>query len=220
MGIPCFGIRLTLLSGLCLSLWAVPSCMKDKPEALPEILEWNPQLALPLGKETFGMNSKSGFDTTLLEVDSISGQPLWTDQYEVIMQGILDLDPGTVSENLDKLNRILFRLNFSNQFPQTIYSQAYFRDGSGAFMDSLFKDGPVETPPAIPESPGEALDPGRAQHDALVEGERIFILAQAQSILLRSSFLTGDADTSLIQDYPAFQLQIDSGIMLDLSFRD
>ena len=201
-------------------MWSLPSCMKDKPEALPDYLEWNPQLALPLGEEAFGMNSSSGFDTTLLEEDSVSGQPLWLGQYEIIMQGTLDLDPTTISDNLDKLNRILFRLNFSNEFPQTIYSQAYFRDATGALMDSIFRDGPVETPPATLQDQGTSVDPGRARHDALIERERIPLIARAQSILIRSSFLTADVDTSLILTYPAFHLYLDTGVMLDLRFGD
>ena len=115
--------------------------MKDKPEALPENIDWNPQLAIPLGEEEFGLNSDSGFDSLLLEEDTVSGFPLWMDQSEVVMTGVFDFDPSTISDNLDKLNRILFRVNSSNQFPHTMYSQAYFRDGGGTYIDSLFQEG-------------------------------------------------------------------------------
>jgi hypothetical protein len=209
-----------LLAGTVLFLLLTPSCMKDKPEAQPENLEWNPQLALPLGEVEFGLNSESGFDTVLLEEDTVSGFPLWMDQSVVVMTGVFDFDPSTITENLDKLNRILFRVNSSNQFPHTMYSQAYFRDGGGTYIDSMFLEGPVESPAAKVSDMGGLIDPGLAQHDALIEGERIPGLANAQSILFQSSFFVENVDTSLIPAYPTFLFQIDSGLMLDLSFED
>ena len=137
-----------LLAGTVLFLMLTPSCMKDKPEALPENIEWNPQLALPLGEEEFGLNSDSGFDTLLLEEDTVSGLPKWMDQSEVVMTRIVDFDPSIISDNLDKLNRILFRVNSSNQFPHTMYSQAYFRDGGENYIDSMFQEGQMESPAA------------------------------------------------------------------------
>lgn len=203
-----------------MALLFLPGCMKDRPEALPEKLEWKPQLALPLGEEVFGMNSHSGFDTLLLDLDTIMGQPLWTTHREVVMEGIIDFDLSSLSDNLDKLNRILFRLNFSNQFPHTMYSQAYFRDQAGIFIDSMFRDGPVETPAAKIRDQGNMIEEGKAQHDALIEADRLPALLDAQSILLRSSFLLAFLDTLLIPAYPSYQFQVDTGLMLDLSFED
>jgi hypothetical protein len=213
-------INIILWAGISLTLSLIPSCMKDKPEALPEYLQWNPQLALPLGEEEFGMNSESGFDTLLLGIDTISGLPRWTAQQEVVFRGIWDFDLSTISENLDKLNRILFRLNCVNQFPHTMTIQAYFLDAAGFPLDSMFMEVPVEVPAATVEDRGTVIDEGRARHDALIEGERIPVLAGAQSILLRSGFPVEHLDTTLIPAYPDFRFRIDSGLMLDLSFED
>lgn len=195
-----------------------PSCMKDKPESLPEYLDWNPQLALPLGEEEFGMNSESGFDTLLLEEDTLSGFPVWVGQQEVVMEGVFDFDLSTISNNLDNLNAILFRINCSNQFPHTMFSQAYFRDGGGAYIDSMFLEGPVETPAAKISGTGESIESGFAQHDALIERARIPALENAQTILFRSGFYAEHVNSSLVSTYPGFRFQIDSGFMLDLSF--
>jgi hypothetical protein len=217
---PSYIIRLSNLMGIAMALSFFTSCMKDKPQALPENLLWNPQLALPLREEIFGMNSESGFDTLLLEEDTLSGLPDWLGQHEVVMEGVFDFDPSTISDNLDKLNRILFRLNCSNQFPHTMYSQAYFHDGGGNVIDSMFLEGPVETPAAIVRVQGSIIDAGKAQHDALIEGDRLPALANTQKILFRSSFIVEDVDSLLIPAYPIFLFQIDSGLMLDLSFED
>ena len=194
--------------------------MKDRPEALPGNLEWNPQLAFPLGEEVFGMNSQSGFDTLLLELDTVSGQPLWTSQEKVVMEGTFDFDLSSISENLDNLNRILFRMNFSNQFPHNMFSQAYFRDQTGIFIDSMFLDGPVETPAATIRDQGNTIEAGKAQHDALIEADRLPALLEAQSIVLRSGFQVASLDSLLIPAYPGYQFRVDTGLMLDLSFED
>ena len=212
--------KLILLAGALLVILITPSCLKDKPESLPEYLEWNPQLAMPLGEEEFGMNSESGFDTLLLEEDTISGLPLWMGQQEVVMEGIIDFDLSSISDNLDKMNAILFRINCTNQFPHAIFSQAYFRDANGTYIDSMFMEGPVETPAAKVKEQGGSIDPGLSRHDALIEGERIPALSNAQTILFRSSFIVADVDSSLIPLYPTFRFQIDSGLMLDLSYEN
>ena len=213
-------IKTSLLTGMAVALCCLPGCMKDRPDALPENLEWNPQLAFPLGEEVFGMNSRSGFDTLLLELDTVSGKPVWTSHQSVVMEGTFDFDLSSISDNLDKLNRILFRMNFSNQFPQTMSSQAYFRDQGGIFIDSMFRDGPVETPAALIRDQGNTIEAGKSQHDALIEADRLPALLDAQSILLRSSFQVVSLDTLLIPVYPGYQFQVDAGLMLDLSFED
>lgn len=220
MGTAAHGIKLTFLAGIGLAFLSLSSCMKDRPDALPEHLEWNPRLALPLGEEVLGMNANSGFDTLLLEVDPISGQPTWTLQQEVVLEREMDFDLSSVSGNLDKLNRILFRLNCANQFPHTMFSQAYFLDPGGVPIDSMFRDGPVETPAAKIRDQGTMIEAGKAQHDALIEGDRLPALVDAQGILLRSSFLPASLDTLLIPYYPGYQFQVDAGLMLDLSFED
>ena len=136
------------------------------------------------------------------------------------MEGIFPFDLSTVSDNLDRLNRILFRINCINEFPHIQYSQAYFRDGSGSFIDSMFLEGPVETPAARVSDQGVSNDPGLSQHDALIEGERIPGLATAQTILFRTSFTLSDVDSTLIALYPIFRFHIDSGFMLGLSCED
>jgi hypothetical protein len=209
-----------MLTGAILMILFTPSCMKDKPESLPANLEWNPQVALPLGEDAYGMNGESGFDTSLLEQDSISGLPLWVGLHEVVMEGEFDFDLSSISENLDNLNAVLFRVNCSNQFPQTMFSQGYFRDQDGTYIDSMFLDGPVETPAARVREAGTSIDPGLARHDALIEAGRIPALASAQSILFRSSFIVARVDSSLIPVYPGFLFQIDSGVMLDLSYEN
>ena len=64
-----------MMAILSVMLLIAASCLKDMPETLPDILEWDPEVAFPLGEESYGLNSVSGFDTTLLDLDTITGFP-------------------------------------------------------------------------------------------------------------------------------------------------
>ena len=121
------------------------SCLKDLPESVPDTLEWNPEVAFPLGEDSFGLNAVSGFDTSLLDLDTITGLPDWVEKvepFEVVMKGTLDINLSSISDNLDHLNRILFRVNAYNGFPNEILAQAYFQDAGLNTIDSMFSEGP------------------------------------------------------------------------------
>jgi len=210
--------RLILLAVSTIALLFASSCMKERPDELPDKLVWNPELAFPLGEEQYGLNHVSGFDTTLFDPDTLSGLPGWVKESELRMEGILDFDLSSISDNLDRLNRILFRLNCYNQFPHTVLSQAYFQDASQNIIDSLFRNGPVETPPGQVSEVGASIVTGYSRHDAIFEREGIPGLGEAVSILFRATILIEVLDTALIPFYPTFNFDIDTGLMLDLSF--
>jgi hypothetical protein len=209
--------RRLILAGGVISLLLAPSCMKNKPDSLPENLEWNPSLALPIGEDRFGLNNESSFDTLLLENDSVTGMPGWIRLNEVALEKTSALDLSIIRDNLDKLNRIMFRMNSSNQFPNIMYLQAYFSDQGGAYLDSIFSEGPVEIPAGSVNNDREPVDPGTAVHDAILEAERIAIISQAQSLKVRAFFLVEGVDTTLLSFYPSFNYDLQSGWMLDMS---
>ena len=202
---------------IILLLSFTPSCMKEQPESLPGELEWNPDIAFPLGEEVFGMNSASGFDTTLFLPDTISGLPAWINEQEVVMEGLLKFDFSPIVENLEELNSITFRVNGYNQFPHMISSQAYFLDVSMSVFDSIFAEGPVVTPAGAIGTDGALLHVGQASYDATLEGDRIAPLEDLTSLYFRATFSLEQVDTILYPFYPQLDFTVDMGIMLDLS---
>ncbi len=213
----CDKFRVILLAVSTIALLFASSCMKERPDELPEELVWNPELAFPLGEEHYGLNHVSGFDTTLFDPDTLSGLPRWLSESELHMEGILDFDLSSITDNLDGLNRILFRVNCYNQFPHTVLSQAYFQDASLNIIDSLFRNGPVETPPGQVSENGASSVTAYSRHDAIIEGEGIQELKEAVSILFLATILIEELDSSLIPLYPNFNFDINTGLMLDLS---
>ncbi len=206
-----------LLLVLCLSLWLAVSCLKEMPDSLPETIEWNPDLALPLGESSFGLNSVSGFDTTLLDPDSITGLPAWVDEVTVIMEGAIDFDLSSITTNLDQLNRILFRVNTYNGFPHEMFSQAYFRDPVMNTLDSMFNQGPLLTPPGAVGSDGALIEPGYERKDAIFDRQRLSGLENATILYFRAYFTVTAVDSLLIPYYPDFEFRVNMGAMLDLN---
>jgi hypothetical protein len=193
------------------------SCLKDKPESLPDRLVWNPELAFPIGTDLYGMNAESGFDTTLFELDPLTGLPLWTDQIEVVMEGSIPFDLSTLDPRIDSVNRVLFRLSVSNEFPNDATAQAYFLDASNLLLDSMFSDGPITLPPGIPIGEGQTSEVSVVRKDAIFDRERIIALENATEILFRAVLLTEDIDTTLVPYYPNYHIRMEIGMMTDLT---
>jgi hypothetical protein len=203
--------------GMILLMVPLVSCMKDAPESLPDRIEWNPVLAFPLGDENYGLNQVSGFDTTLLDLDTVTGLPAWVDEVTVVMQGNLDFGLSSIQENLDHLNGALFRVSCENGFPDVIYAQGYFEDEGENVIDSMFREGAMAVPAAKLNPSGELLETGMATQDSYFDRDRIRPLENASNIALRAFFIVTDPDSSLIPYYPTFQFDVHIGAMLDLT---
>jgi hypothetical protein len=189
------------------------ACMKDKPEDLPQRLVWNPDLAFPLGLDRFGMNAESGFDTTLYEIDSLTGLPRWVDEVELVMEGSVPFDISSLNTEIEYVDRILFRVNLYNGFPHEVFAQAYFMSLEGEAIDSLFESGPIPVEAGRIEGNGESIRPHKETRDAILEKDRILPLLDAVEILLRATIREPVVDTALIPYYENFAIKVDVGIM-------
>jgi hypothetical protein len=195
----------------------VTSCLKDAPESLPDRIQWDPELAFPLGEDRFGLFDVPGFDSSKLDLDTITGLPEWLDQVVVSMEGVLDFGLSSIQENLEHINGVLFRVNAFNGFPDEIFAQAFFRDEGGNDIDSMFMEGPLPVPPAVIREDGEIISTGQASRDAYFDRNRIEGLENATAIFLRAYFIVTDPDSALIPLYPAFEFNVHMGAMLDLT---
>ncbi|MFH0758553.1 MAG: hypothetical protein V2B15_14795 [Bacteroidota bacterium] len=206
---------LTFITGF---LVVLSSCMKDKPGSLPGELQWNPELAFPLGEESFGLNAASGFDTTRFNLDTVTGLPIWVGDLKVVMEGRIPLDLTSLSENIDDLNRVLFRVNIWNGFPHEALTQAYFLDIDQNLIDSMFSGGAIPVPPGKLIGNGETIDPSLVRKDAVFDRDQIARLQYATEIMLRATFLNPDVDSALYDYYRSYHIVVDIGIMADLTF--
>ncbi|MEN8201093.1 MAG: hypothetical protein ABFS28_00760 [Bacteroidota bacterium] len=206
------GILLAVSSIMLLAI----SCLKEMPETLPDKLEWNPEFALPLGDDSFGLNAESGFDTSLLEYDTISGLPGWVEEDTIVLEGIMDFGMSSILENQEDINRILLRINIYNGFPHEVYSQAYFRDAGMNILDSLFEKGPVTSGPGRIREDGSLRNYGYVRKDALFDKERLLALQNSNAMFFKAGFYVSDVDSTLIPYYRHFEYVVDVGAMVEL----
>jgi hypothetical protein len=210
--------RKTIGLFLAAILLSTLSCMKDQPEELPDELVWNPDLAFPLGIDTFAMNAESGFDTTLFELDPATDLPLWVGELEVVMEGQEAFSLDMLGASLDEIRRIMFRVNLYNGFPHEVAVQAYFGQWNGTLLDSLFKDGPVLVGPARPLGSGEETKESFTRKDASFNREELQALDASEVIYLRALISTTEVDTALVDFYRDYLLVVDVGLKGQMSY--
>ena len=161
---------------------------------------------------------ESGFDTTLFELDPLTGWPLWLNEVEIIMEGSVEFNLSAMDGYLDSANQILFRLNIRNGFPDEVLAQAYFLNASNEAIDSMFSEGPLLLPGGSPIDEGAQMNPFHVREDAIFSRERIIPLEAATEILFRAVMPNEGIDSMLIPYYPNYSIEIEIGIMADLTF--
>lgn len=197
------------------------SCLKDIiniPENYPEYLEWDPSLAFPLAEESYGLNTESGFDTSLLALDTITGLPQWVNKIDVVMEGSIEFDLAMFTSRLNELKRVLFRVNFHNGFPNDMHAQVYFYDPGLNPVDSFFSEGPLEVPPGTVLGNGETIEPYLVIQDAIFDHDRLTRLEDASSMMFRAILKNPEVDPNLIPFYPGYRFTVELGVMADLAF--
>jgi hypothetical protein len=206
-----------VLSGVSAILLIAVSCLKDMPETLPEKVVWNPEFAIPLGEDRFGLNAKSGFDTSLLEYDTISGLPGWIEEDTLFLEGIMDFNLSSILQNLESVTQILLRINIYNDFPHVVYSQAYFRDDGMNTIDSLFAEGPVTTGPGKVKAQASSITPGYTRKDVRFDRDKLLQLRSSNTLFFRAGFFVENVDSTLIPYYRHFEYVIDIGAMVEIN---
>jgi hypothetical protein len=213
-------VRYGILFLVFLSMLVGPSCLKEMPESeedLPQTLTWNPALAFPLGKDSFGMNARSGFDTTLFEYDTLTGLPQWVSELSFAMEGRVPFDLNSYSDNVEDIQSLMFRVNMYNGFPHEMLVQGYFLSIDMDTLALLFQDGTVRVNPGGVKQGGALIDPANLRKDALFDKEDISNLEEAVEILLRGIIQNPEVDTNHIPFYPEYHFDVDVGFMVDLS---
>lgn len=200
---------------LALAVISVSSCLKDMPETSPTRLTWEPEIAFPLGEQSYGFNEIS--DIELLDLDTVTRIPNWVKQYSVTIAGSMDFDLSVFNEREDQINSILMRVNIYNGYPDDIKAQAYFMGSGQEPIDSMFEAGALRVPGGTLIDEGSEIDPAHAREDALFDRNRLDLIRNATEIRFQATIPLNDLDSSLIPFYPDYHIDIEAGVMLDLS---
>lgn len=194
------------------------SCIKDAPGDFdnPDST-WNPSFSFPVGYSSLGMNEDSGFDTLLLLIDPITGYPFWVNEIDVPLSYTMSFDMQELNDFSEEIISIMFRLNTYNGFPAVATGQVYFLDINSLIVDSMFFDGPLVMNPGIPVGDGETINSAYNQSDVIFGQDEIDDLASVKYILIEGAISTQNPDTTLIDYYPAYTLDLQLGAQVELN---
>jgi hypothetical protein len=192
-----------------LMLFLLPQgCLKDLPETLPTDYVWKPLFAFPIGEAEFGLKIPSGFDTRLLQTDTLTGFPRWTALEKIPMEGAVGFDFGRVLGNRDEINMAVLRLNAYNGFPVEVKIQAYLEDAFGNVLDSLFT--PVMTIKRGKLSAGgETLQHAHTMEEVYFDQERLDLLLRVKWIVFR-----GELQNVIF--FPQYTFSVQMGAVLGI----
>jgi hypothetical protein len=131
----------------------------------------------------------------------------------------ISFDLASLSQDIDHVNGVLFRLNLYNGFPHEVITQAYFVDITQNRIDSMFAEGPLRVNPGDIVGNGETIDPSYLRRDVIFGKNQIVPLGEAIEIQVHA-WATGyadDIDLSMIDYYRTYQFEVDVGIMVSIT---
>lgn len=182
------------------------SCIKEFPETFPTEYEWKPEIALPLGNIELGLKEKFGYDSLLLETDTITGHSKWAELPEITIQGSFDYNFSEVLRGLEGIEKVILRVNVFNGFPMEFDIQSHLIDSQDRIVDSLFN--PVlQVKRGSISGGGKTETPSFISRDIVFEGEEIFELHQVREVSISATIPT-------LPYFPEYSFRVQLGAVI------
>jgi hypothetical protein len=199
-----------LSAGLALFLLALPQgCLKQFPDTFPTEYAWEPLFAFPIGETEFGMKIPYGFDTLLLETDTLTGYPHWVSMDNIPMAGGVGFDFNQVLGNRDEINFAILRLNAYNGFPTNVEIQAYIEDEAGVVLDSLFD-------PKMVIERGRLAAGGKTEQVAHTL-EEVYFDKERLDLLMEAKRITFRGELKNVMFFPQYTFSVQIGAVLGIT---
>lgn len=193
------------------------SCINDIPSDFDNPKsDWNPSFSLALGYTSLGMNNQSGFDTLLLLNNPLTGYPYWIDEFKVPLSYTMPFDLQELNKFSDEIISIMFRVNTYNGFPAEAQAQVYLLDINDNRVDSLFYPDKLKAEPGTIIGEGKNVRKKHVQTDIYYDQNNIDNLSEIRKILIEGSIQNDQLDTTLIDYYPDYVIDVQVGLQVEL----
>jgi hypothetical protein len=119
--------------------------------------------------------------------------------------------------NIDVIKSAAFRLNVSNGFPISAYTQLYFTDENYVILDSLLteaQDRIIEAGEV--DANGRVIKSTERSADELFEGAHLQNLMNAKKIIIKGIIQTKDAPTTMVEIFDNYELDFKLGVRTKL----
>jgi hypothetical protein len=194
------------------------SCIQDAPGDFnnPEST-WNPSFSFPVGYTSLQMNEDNGFDTLLFLINDVTGFPYWVDEIDIPMSYTMPFDMQEINNFSDQIISIMFRLNTYNGFPADAQGQVYFLDYSYQIVDSMFVNGSLTMEAGALTGDGQTVNPTHDRNDVIFDQNKIEDLANVRHVLIEGAILNIALDSTLIDYYRDYSIELQLGVQAELN---
>jgi hypothetical protein len=133
------------------------------------------------------------------------------------MSYTMPFDLQEIGDFSDEKVSIMFRLNTYNGFPNEAQGQIYFLDFAYQKVDSLFINGPLTMQAGTVAGDGETVNATHDQNDVVFSQDKIDELTNVRHILIEGAILKVSLDSTLIDFYPNYSLELQLGVQAELN---
>ncbi|RMG60439.1 MAG: hypothetical protein D6722_20930 [Bacteroidetes bacterium] len=163
-----------------------------------------------------GPDGGSGFilDSSRLAIHMGAEVPLHGQVARCAMSEMIEADLSDFSA--DPVQSGQLKLIVDNGFPFDLQVQAYFYDGEGLLLDSLFDSDEPLLQPATVDADGWIAQPAHCEHLIDIPADRMAVLPRTRTIGLRASVSTTDRGQVPVRLTEAAHLGIKLGLVADL----
>jgi hypothetical protein len=210
------------LVGFFLIIWLFAGCIDENIFNVSTDIEITSGYSLPLGNVDYNINNY------LEALDSINYP--WPDSlyYNDTLypnylpfldeRDVKEFDFSRLSENLDLLEAVMFRLIIDNVYPTPALSQVYFTDGVFNYIDSAFADGPRLIPPAETNADGMVTEAYHEVVDITMSDTFLDNMENIRNIIIVSRIYTTRPDVRYVKFYSQYEFSVHIGTRIRLRY--
>lgn len=146
--------------------------------------------------------------------------PIWGYSDFLLMQDTIDFNISEIyAEDIEQIQRLIFRLNITNGFPVEIDTRVYFADNEYSILDSMFTS--TEKIIGASDTDGDGIaDPNEDQTvDVELDSERVDKIQDAKYLIMQGRISTTNADSSPPEShkfYSDYKIEAYIGVIADL----
>ena len=203
----------------------ITGCIDENITRVSEDIEITSRYSIPVGPLTYNINNY------LEKLDSINipwpgpGDSLYYN--DVLYRNYLlyltrddakQFDFSRLSDNLDIVESVMFRLIISNGYPTEAITQVYFADNDFLVMDSLIADGPYVLSPATVNDEGIVTAPYREILDVYMPPDFIDNMVNIRYIIIKSIIYTTRPDIPRVRFYTDYAFNVHIAARIQLRF--
>ncbi|OFY50331.1 MAG: hypothetical protein A2Y87_02450 [Bacteroidetes bacterium RBG_13_46_8] len=203
-----------------LILLLLTGCIDENIFRVSEDVEITPSYSLPLGPLSYDINEYlESLDTVDFPcTDSLFyNDTLYPSYRSYLTRFDINLyDFNSLSNDFDRVERVMFRLIVSNGYPTLNITQVYFADENNTIVDSAFTGGPHVLQPAAINDDGIVTAPYEEIVDVTMSPYFVQHMGNIRHIIIESIIYTTRPDIRHVKFYTHYAYNIHIAVRIQI----